>query len=291
MIELIIVALVNLIFLLVNRKKVKLMWLHWISINVNILVFFLIYYFASELDSTLLQYLSGGFFVLILFSQFPKFRQLRFSLPMDMQFNIILLYLWLSYKVSPSLNKMEKAIVYLNLSKRYQLAIGLCNKYLKESDNLKVMGHKTYSLINIGEYNKANTELDKILKTNHSDNYYITLKADVLYKLKDYDNAALYYHKAIQQKPNTPELWFSLARTYQKLNRFDDCEQTFKKVLDRNRSYLPAYTALAKLYINNNLYDKAREVLEQALDKIKHPHYRIHINKMLMEIKNKDNTQ
>ncbi|WP_350342764.1 tetratricopeptide repeat protein [Proteinivorax tanatarense] len=288
MTELIIIVLVNLFFIIINRKKLRLMSFNWISLNLNLLLFFAVYYIGTQLNSTFLKYLSGGYFTLIVFTQIPKFRELRFKLPIEMQFNIILLYLWLSYKISPSLKKMEKSIVYLNLSKRYKLAIKLCNRYLKQENNVKVLGHKTYSLINIGEYNKANTVLDRILKINHSNNYYITLKADVLYKLKDYNNAASYYSKAVQQKPNSPELWFSLARTYQKLNLFDKCEQTFKEVLMRNKRYMPAYTALAKLYMSEDLYDKAKETLEQALDKIKHPHYRIQINKMLKEIKNKN---
>ncbi len=93
-------------------------------------------------------------------------------------------------------------------------------------------------------------------------------KAIDFYKNKDYDNAKLYYEKAIEINPKFSKAYFSLASLYDiNFKKYNIAKKNYEKAIEINPKYSKAYYNLAILLKNHfQDYENAKENYEKAIE-------------------------
>jgi tetratricopeptide (TPR) repeat protein len=92
------------------------------------------------------------------------------------------------------------------------------------------------------------------------------LVGDAWLRSRDFDRAAQSYERALQEKPDQPDLYATLADIYRTLNRFDDAIATAKKGILRYPNDSALYTSLSWYY---SLGDKPTEAIQAAKEGIR----------------------
>ena len=106
------------------------------------------------------------------------------------------------------------------------------------------------------------------------DQYNVTANVELaqgMFENKNYQQARLYYKKALVRDPNNEEVLFGLGQTDYFLGSKDpskdkESEETFKKILENNPKYAPAYSYLGKLAAADYRYKKASDYVKQAIE-------------------------
>lgn len=206
------------------------------------------------------------FNILILF--IPNWSFLLYIFFTDLKVNVQLLAYRLILTKSFLPDIAERTIILLNMTNRYKQAIVVNDKLLKIKKTTQLLNHKLFSLLRVSDYNRANSVLDEILLTNHTNSHYLMIKADILLNLNDPQGALDYYEKVLYFKPKSLEIAYNMGRAYLELGEFEESEKKLKEVLSGNPLFLPAHTTLVKLYIKQNLKEKAIKVLGDIKTKV-----------------------
>lgn len=256
----------NICFLIKTHKNRYSGYFNFIS---NILFSFFLFSFYLQTGLELLLYISCLLYIGTMVNLLvPNFSFLVFLLLSDFKVNTLLLFYGITIKRNFCPETAEKAIVLLNMSTRYKRALALNEKLLKFKRTTKVLNHKLYALLRIGDYNAANTVIDEILEQNHTNSYYLTVKADIAFYLKEYQSAADYYEKVLYFKPHSLEIIYNLSKALFELEKYNDSEKNLNIAISMNPFYIPAYIQLVKLYIKQDLKSQAIKVLNEIKGKI-----------------------
>ncbi|QNO15625.1 tetratricopeptide repeat protein [Alkalicella caledoniensis] len=258
--ELILFSIVNTIFILKKRNQSISTYFSFLW---NIAFCFFLYQLYVVTQVSYLLYASGFCYIAIVVALiFPNWQFRLFLLASDFSVNVRLLSLRILARKKESDDLLEKIVVLLNLTERYNQALFWSKKLLVLKKTTKTLNHTLYSLLRLQKYQEANETVDEILVTNHNNNYFLSIKADILFHLKEFEESITYYDRLLEFKPNSPEILYNKGKAYAFLEEFIKAEMCYKESLSANPLFIPAYTSLIKLYLKLNLKDNAAKVLE-----------------------------
>lgn len=115
------------------------------------------------------------------------------------------------------------------------------------------------------KYDEAKNDYEVILSRNPADPLYLNAYGKILYQLKDYEASASAFQKAIIASPNSAEMHFNLANTFQALNKLDLAEAEFNKTVDLDSNFGDAYKNLGNLYWDVKKMSQAIDCFEKAI--------------------------
>lgn len=258
--ELILFSIANTIFIL--RKRNQSIGTYF-SFLWNIAFCFFLYQLYIVTKVNYLLYASGFCYIAIVAALiFPNWQFRLFLIASDFSVNVRLLSLRILARKKESDDLLEKIVVLLNLTERYNQALFWSKKLLVLKKTTKTLNHTLYSLLRLQKYQEANETVDEILVTNQNNNYFLSIKADILFHLKEFEESITYYNRLLEFKPNSPEILYNKGKAYAFLEEFIKAEMCYKESLSANPLFIPAYTSLIKLYLKLNLKDNAAKVLE-----------------------------
>ena len=84
--------------------------------------------------------------------------------------------------------------------------------------------------------------------------------------LKEYDNAILYFQKAIQLNPQYSNAYINLGNVYYEKHIPDKAIQLYEKAIELNPQNAPAYENMGNAYADKGNLDKAIQLYEKAID-------------------------
>jgi tetratricopeptide (TPR) repeat protein len=85
-------------------------------------------------------------------------------------------------------------------------------------------------------------------------------------EVKEYDNAILYYQKAIELNPNFFAAYYSLGIAYKLKGNFDKAIQSYEKAIELNPNFSDAYYNLGLAYRSKGDLNKAIRSYEKAIE-------------------------
>lgn len=257
--KIILLIIAKILYLIKNKGRFRLNFLSYLS---NILLSFILYDLFLYTNIKLLTYLASFLYSFTVFPLFfPNWSFLPFLLLSEIKIHIKLLAYGILLKLDFDTKKAEEAIVLLNMTGKFSKALFLNNKLLKGKRTVSLLSHKLYSLLQIGDYIKANKVVDEILNTNHNNIRFLAIKGDILLNLKDYENSLIYYEKVLFYRPNSIEIIYNMGKAYFELENWAECEAKLNQALSLNPFFIPAYTALVRVYLKQNLKEQAIKVL------------------------------
>lgn len=264
--EIFLVIFANVCFLIKNRKTGNRGYFNFAT---NILFSFLIYSIYVQSDIIIFLYIASFFYLVTLINTLvPNISFLMYLIISDFRVNILLLTYGLLLKKSFCPEIAEKSIILLNMTSKYKSAIALNNKLLKVKRTTKTLNHKLFSLLRIKNYEEADRVVDEILIHNHTNSYYLSIKADIAFHLKKFNIAIEYYEKVLFFKPYSLEITYNLGKAFFELDRYAQSEEMLKKSISINPFFVPALIQLVKLYLKQDLRTQAIKILEDVKGKI-----------------------
>lgn len=131
--------------------------------------------------------------------------------------------------------------VFEDAQRLFERALQLAPKY-----NLARLNYA--HVLNKRELSKAALEQVNFLEQHQPDHApIISIKAAVLVKLGQYQEAIALYQKLLLKQPNQPEVWASLGHTYKTLGDKTRSVESYLAALEHNPDYGDAYWSLANL--------------------------------------------
>lgn len=122
-----------------------------------------------------------------------------------------------------------------------------------------------YKLLELGDFDKAEIKILKLLSYNPKDYLLLNNYAVVLYSKKDYSRAVEQFFKVIESNKDFSEAYYNIATIYNKLSKFSEAIEYFSKALIINKDYFDARFNLATSLINLNRFDEAIDSLKYCL--------------------------
>ncbi|MGD0591626.1 MAG: tetratricopeptide repeat protein [Bacteroidota bacterium] len=153
--------------------------------------------------------------------------------------------------------------------------IGADQTKLKELEDVKRKADDAFAEIERlrKELSVTISEKDKILKQKEYNTASNTLSAaDWLQKgynaheLKEYDNAILYFQKAIELDPKDAEPYAILGAVYNQKGNLVKAIQCCEKAIELNPGFSGAYNNLGLAYKNKGDFDKAIQLFHKAIE-------------------------
>ena len=88
---------------------------------------------------------------------------------------------------------------------------------------------------------------------------------DLLYKSKSYEKAIDFYLEAIEKGSARKEIYYQIAKAYQKIGKYVKAREFFKKSINIDPYYAKAFHRLGLNYLESNLPKNATSPLERAV--------------------------
>ena len=152
---------------------------------------------------------------------------------------------FLDIALSRTQKNNEKAIVLNNIGLVLleQQHFEEAKEYFKKSIELsKNYLTPKYNLVQIylkfGIYKKANTEIDKLLKTNNRDIDFLNSKAHVQLMLKEYKNALVYFNKIPKSYWQRDDIATNAAMTYFMLGLYTNAKDVLSSADKKNEYFV-----------------------------------------------------
>ena len=89
-------------------------------------------------------------------------------------------------------------------------------------------------------------------------------RAERLASMRDYQNAEIYYRKALELRPDEIRALNNLGFSYQAQGKLDEAIEMFEKVIDVSGGSAVAYNNLASVYYRKGMLDSAETIWEKA---------------------------
>lgn len=140
---------------------------------------------------------------------------------------------------------------------------------LPNSQHFGLMYQLAQMQVQSEKYADALVTLDRFEKeTGKTSADQFALKANISYRLENYQDAIDTMKKAIAASDKPNESWTQiLMASYFELDQYDEAAKLGQEQLAKNPNDLKQFKQLATIYINSDNYPKAIEVLSQAKDK------------------------
>lgn len=85
------------------------------------------------------------------------------------------------------------------------------------------------------------------------------------FKSEDYDEAIVYFKRAIRKDPNNDEAYFRIGQIYGKLNRLEEAAKYFKRVIELKPNIAETYFILGSTYGKLKRYQEAMENFKEGI--------------------------
>ena len=197
--------------------------------------------------------------------------------------NLSITYLWTN-KYNMALGILLKAeklnpkdfIILTNIAYAYkemgekEKAIAYYNKVLKHGDinTKKIAEEEIIKLKNtkIDENEKLKIQKDYNVSSNQltaEDWFQKGYNSD---EIGEYDNAILYYQKAIEINPDYAFAYINMGLAYGNKSNYDKAIECYQKAIEINPEYAEAYYKMGVAYVDKGNYDKAIECFQKAIE-------------------------
>jgi hypothetical protein len=113
--------------------------------------------------------------------------------------------------------------------------------------------------LNNGNLVEAKSEIDRCLASRPTDSGALNLRALLLFKLEEYDDAIRIFVDMVERFPEEAVLRSSLGLAYLKKNEFATAAVQFEKAVQIDRNYVKAHNYLGICYQNLHRYQEARD--------------------------------
>jgi tetratricopeptide (TPR) repeat protein len=117
---------------------------------------------------------------------------------------------------------------------------------------------------NLGQYDKALTEINTFLSTIKSEEPPFIMKAGILEKMKRWDDAVAVYRQAFKIRPQDVTM-YSITRCLESAHKYDEAVNEISKLIKINPADSEALSLRAKLHKENKNYAGALNDLSSAL--------------------------
>ena len=135
------------------------------------------------------------------------------------------------------------------------------NKEIKPNVNqLEVL----VNLHNTGQFQKALSSIDELLKTYNNDPFLFNIKGSCLCEIGDLNASILNLEMAIKLKSDYAEAHFNLGVAHQRLEQFDMAIENYQKALDIQHAQPKAHLNLGTIYFQRNQISSAIKSFEWA---------------------------
>lgn len=85
---------------------------------------------------------------------------------------------------------------------------------------------------------------------------------NILRELKRYEEAIVYYKKAISYDKSNYKAYYCIGRVYDDMSDSDGARKYYEQAIDINKDFKQAYITLAKIYMNLKKYDYAQKLID-----------------------------
>jgi thioredoxin-like negative regulator of GroEL len=113
--------------------------------------------------------------------------------------------------------------------------------------------------LNAGNLIEAKAEIDRCLRARPNDSSALNLRALLLFKLEEYDDAIAIFEELVLRFPDEAVLRNSLGLAYLKKNDFQGAVPHFERAVEIDRTYNKARNYLGFCYQNLERYEEARD--------------------------------
>jgi len=139
---------------------------------------------------------------------------------------------------------------YDNAIKYYQSSLAIDKDYTPALNNLGLLYVKTNMFPDIGV-----SMIRRAMLLEPDNLEYIDSLGQSYYELKDYENALVWFNKALNNGLSNEKVHYHLGECYLKLGKREESLKEFKKVLEISPSYLIAYFGIIKILQKYEEYD------------------------------------
>ncbi|MGC9002510.1 MAG: tetratricopeptide repeat protein [Dictyoglomus sp.] len=162
-----------------------------------------------------------------------------------------------------SINPNDKNILFNLGLVMYRLGdLNKAEEYLLKSLNIDPTYSNALELLRV-IYKQLGKE-DKLKEIKIDERVYIQRGLEA-YKNKDYNSAFDYFKKALELKPNSPEIMNNIGAVLFMSGRYDEAILWFKKALETKKDYVQAYGNLVYAYLQKGDLFSAEVVLNEGL--------------------------
>ena len=119
--------------------------------------------------------------------------------------------------------------------------------------------HKT------GQFQKALSVIDDLIKTYDNDPFLFNIKGSCLCETGDLNNSIISFEKAITLKPDYAEALFNLGVAHQRLNQPEMAIESYEKTLNIQHAYPAAHHNLGIIYFQKDQLNSAIKSFEWAV--------------------------
>ena len=134
---------------------------------------------------------------------------------------------------------------------------------------MKILEKEIQSIVDLYKlknFNKAELEAKKILKTHPKIAFLYNLLGLVMAAQKKNDEALIYYKKGIEIKPDYAMIYNNLGLLYKDLNKYGEAEEYYKKSIKIDNKLLEALNNLGSLYLELSKHDDAIKFFKRSLE-------------------------
>ena len=121
-------------------------------------------------------------------------------------------------------------------------------------------------LIQKRQYKNALKNFKKLLNNKPFDLRANFLVGKIYYDLNNLNKSIIYFEKCNKIQPNTPNILFNLALTYQNMGKIEKAKQNYLSLITINPSDIKSYYGLFNLSIkniNSKFYDNLKSLVKQ----------------------------
>lgn len=113
--------------------------------------------------------------------------------------------------------------------------------------------------LNGGNLIEAKAEIDRCLAARPDDSSVLNLRALLLFKLEEYDDAIVIFERLVEQFPDEHVLLTSLGLAYLKKEEYEGAAARFERAIKLDHNYTRAHNYLGFCYQNLGRYQDAKE--------------------------------
>ena len=148
----------------------------------------------------------------------------------------------------------------------YTMSLSNYKKSLELEDNASTRYSLADTLIQLKEYDEAETFLKESINTHPWYPFFKSRLGDVYYEKGKYLLAIQHYNDCLKKYPDDFSSHFGMAQCYFSLEQWDKSERWLKKVIKINPVSYAAFYNLGLVYVNKDQYEKAKSNFIKALD-------------------------
>lgn len=165
-----------------------------------------------------------------------------------------------------SLKKYDEALDCSN--KALDIKLGLSKFLVKAVIDLNILNTRANVLVSLRRYDEAVEVAERMFKIRYNDPLALNLKGVIYNKLGNYEEALVYYNKAIRRRGKSVYLIPPLSNKGFVLNQLGYSWKAMKfvdKALEINSRFTTSWVVKGKIFISLNKFDDALDCFDECL--------------------------